>query len=102
MAIQMPILNKEGLVKAVAADTGLSNAEVAKVVESLQETIISTVASGQEVKLMGFLSIEPTVRAPRSYKNPRTGEEIEVGESSSIRVRTMKHFRDRVSDSSNK
>lgn len=98
----MPILNKDGLVKAVAADTGLSAGDVTKVIESLQETVISTVASGQEVKLMGFLSIEPTVRAPRSYKNPRTGEEIEVGEAASIRVRTMKHFRDRVSEASKK
>lgn len=98
----MPILNKEGLVKAIATDTGLSSSDVAKVVESLQETIISTVASGQEVKLMGFLSVEPTTRAPRVYKNPRTGEDIEVAESASIRVRPMKNFRDRVSEAASK
>lgn len=96
----MPILNKEGLVKAVASETGLTAADVAKVIDSVQETIINTVASGQEVKLMGFLSIEPTVRAPRTYKNPRTGEDFVAPESSGVRVRPMKNFRDRVSDPS--
>jgi len=95
----MPILNKDGLVKAVAGETGLSNADVAKVIDAVQETIMSSVASGQEVKLMGFLSIEPTVRAPRTYKNPRTGEDIEMSESPGIRIRAMKNFRDRVTDS---
>ncbi len=94
----MPILNKEALAKTVAAETGISNADVAKVIDSIQETIISSVAGGQEVKLMGFLSIEPTVRAPRIYKNPRTGEDIAVDESAGIRIRPMKNFRERVAD----
>lgn len=92
----MPILNKSGLIDAVSKNTEIPAATVAKVIESLQETVMDTVASGVEVKLMGFLSIEPTVRSERQLKNPRTGEDILVPESKSVRVRAMKNFRDRV------
>lgn len=92
----MPILNKSGLIEAVSKSSDVPAGTVAKVVEAMQETIMSTVASGVEVKLMGFLSIEPTVRSERQLKNPRTGEDILVPESKSIRVRAMKNFRDRV------
>lgn len=92
----MPILNKSGLIEAISKSSELPVSTVAKVVESLQETIMATVASGMEVKLMGFLSIEPTTRSERQLKNPRTGEDILVPESKAIRVRAMKNFRDRV------
>jgi DNA-binding protein HU-beta len=92
----MPILNKSGLIDAVSKNTELPTAVVAKVIDSLQETVIETVADGTEVKLMGFLSIEPTTRSERNLKNPRTGEDILVPESKTVRVRAMKNFRDRV------
>lgn len=92
----MPILNKSGLVDAISKSSDVPQSVVAKVVEALQETIMDTVAGGVEVKLMGFLSIEPTTRSERNLKNPRTGEDILVPESKSIRVRAMKNFRDRV------
>lgn len=92
----MPILNKAGLVDAISKSSDVPQSVVAKVVEALQETIMDTVAGGVEVKLMGFLSIEPTTRSERQLKNPRTGEDILVPASKSIRVRAMKNFRDRV------
>lgn len=92
----MPILNKSGLVDAVSKATELPSNVVAKVVDSMQETIMDTVAHGVEVKLMGFLSIEPAIRSARQLKNPRTGEDILVPESKTVRVRAMKNFRDRV------
>lgn len=92
----MPILNKAGLIDAISKRTDVSNSTVAEVIDALQETVIDTVANGVEVKLMGFLSIEPTIRSARQLKNPRTGEDILVPESKAIRVRAMKNFRDRV------
>lgn len=95
------ILNKEGLAKAVNKNTDVPVADVLRVIESIQENIISSIVEGTEVKLMGFLAIEPTDRAPRVYKNPRTGEDIDVPASRGIRVRPMKNFRDRVAGNTN-
>lgn len=92
----MPILNKSGLIETISKSSDLPAEVVAKVVDSLQETVMDSVANGVEVKLMGFLSIEPTVRSERQLKNPRTGEDILVPASKAIRVRAMKKFRDRV------
>jgi len=92
----MSILNREGLAKIISKKTELPVNDVLNVLDSFQETVISHVASGDEVKMMGFLAIEPTTRAPRIYKSPRTGEDIEVPASRGIRVRPMKNFRDRV------
>lgn len=97
----MSILNKEGLAKAIAKDTELPLADVHKMLESMQNNIIDTVVEGREVKLMGFLSIEPTERGPRNYKSPRTGEDISIGPSRGIRLRPMKHFRDKVAGTQN-
>lgn len=97
----MPTLNREGLAKAVAKETGLPLADVNDVLSSIQENIINTVADGDNVKLMGFLAIEPTERGPRRYKSPRTGEDVTIGPSRGIRLRPMKHFRDRVAETLN-
>jgi len=92
----MPILNKADLVESISKNTAIEKAVVAKVVDALQETVMATVARGVEVKLMGFLAIEPSVRSARELKNPRTGETVEVPASKTVRVRAMKHFLDRV------
>jgi len=92
----MPILNKADLVESISKKTAVEKAVVTKVVDSLQEIVMDTVARGIEVKLMGFLAVEPSVRSARELKNPRTGETIEVPASKTVRIRAMKHFLDRV------
>ncbi len=95
----MPIMNKSGLVDAIASKTSLPSATVAQVIDELQETVMSEVASGTDVKLLGFLAIERVTRSERLFTNPKTGEQATVPEVNAVKVRAMKNFRDRVRES---
>jgi DNA-binding protein HU-beta len=47
-------MNKPELIEAIGDRTGLSRAATEKTVNALLETVIGTVAAGQEVSLVGF------------------------------------------------
>ena len=47
-------MNKEDLVNMIAAKTGLTKKDTMPILDSLTETIMETVASGDKVVLVGF------------------------------------------------
>lgn len=89
-------MKKEELIAAVAERTGETKAATARVIESLQDVIISEVAAGGDVKLTGFVSFEGATRAARTMRNPQNGESIEVAEKRVPRLKPGKRFRDEV------
>lgn len=90
------MLNKAALIGEVAERTGESKAATERFLAALQDVVIETVAGGDEVKLTGFAAFAPTTRAARRMKNPRTGEDISVPETKTVRIRPLKHFQDAV------
>lgn len=92
-------MNKATLVEEVATRTGESKAATERFLAALQDVVVSTVASGDSVRLTGFADFSPTVRAARNMKNPRTGEEIHVPETKTVRIRPLKTFQDTVKNS---
>lgn len=93
----MPILNKSALIDQLAEKTGQSKANAERFLLAFQDSIIESVAKGDDVKLTGFASFEPVVRAPRTMKDPRTGDKLEVPEKKSVRIRPLKRFKDAIS-----
>lgn len=89
-------MTKDELINTIAESTGETKAAVSRVVASLQDEIIGAVAKGDEVSLTGFVAFTPAVRAARTMRNPRTGEEIQVPETKVVKIRAMKRFRDEV------
>jgi len=71
-------LNKTELVAKVAADTGLSQAAVASVVDGVFAAVAETVAKGDKVSIPGWVTFETATTAARTGRNPRTGEEISI------------------------
>ena len=66
-------MNKSELVKAVAAQVELPQAEVAKVLDAALEAAVEAVKKGEGLQLVGYLSVGVANRAARVSKNPRTG-----------------------------
>lgn len=95
----MPVLNKPAIVASIAEKTGSSKADAERFLNAFQDTVIDAVSEGSEVKISGFVAFSAVTRKARVMKSPRTGEDIEVPESTAPRVRALKHFRDRVSES---
>ena len=71
-------MNKNDLVAAVAAGTGLSKSDSAKVVDSVIDSITGALRSGSEVRLVGFGTFSVKNRRASMGRNPRTGERIHI------------------------
>ena len=71
-------MNKTELVEAIAQDSGLSNADARKAVESFITTVQSTLTSGDEIALTGFGKFSVAERGARTGRNPQTGEEVQI------------------------
>ena len=64
-------MNKGGLVGEVARRTGLSKAEVARVVDASIDSIRDSVVKGERVTLADFGTFERKHRNERIARNPR-------------------------------
>ena len=89
-------MNKSELVAKVAAETGFSQADAGRAVESVLSGIASTLSAGNEARIAGFGTFAVSSRGARMGRNPRTGESIEVKASKSVRFRPAKALKDAV------
>lgn len=71
-------MNKNDLISAVAATSGLTKADAAKAVDGVFDAITAALKAGDDVRLIGFGSFGVTERGAREGKNPRTGEKIAI------------------------
>ncbi len=89
-------MNKEQLVKAIAAKTDQPQSVVTKILNAITDTIVETVADGDKVTLVGFGSFEPRPRKERNGKNPQTGETITIPATTVPAFSAGKIFKDKV------
>ena len=71
-------MNKAELIQAIADKTGQTKVATEKTLNALLETVIDTVAQGQEVALVGFGSVNLAHRSARQGRNPSTGKAINI------------------------
>lgn len=77
--MQKEVWNKADLINALRQKRPeLSKQEVKVLVEDLMETVMEVVAQGGQVRLSGFGKFEAVDRAPRTGRNPHTGEEVPI------------------------
>ena len=74
-------MTKKELISAVAAKTGSGKANAEHVVGALIEVISDTLKKGESLSLPGFGSFQVRVRAARTGRNPKTGEELKIAAS---------------------
>ncbi len=70
--------------------------DVNLVVDTLLEEISNALAAGDRVEIRGFASFSTRQRAPRTARNPKTGELVKLDERSSVYFRAGKELRDRL------
>ncbi len=79
-------MNRSELVAAVAAESGLSQADVNRVVDGLFSVLSDAVGKGTKVSIPGWISVERTARAARTGRNPQTGETIQIAASNGVKI----------------
>ena len=71
-------MNRAEVVGRVAKDSGLTKADVDRVLGSLIENVSRSLKKGEKVKLVGFGTFDVARRRARSVLNPRTGAPIRI------------------------
>ncbi|MCB0343290.1 MAG: HU family DNA-binding protein [Bdellovibrionales bacterium] len=91
------MLNKAELIEKLAEKTKTTKTQSENILDAAIEIIQSTVASGTEVKLVGFGTFDRSSRRERNGRNPKTGESIVIPASTVPRFRPGKEFKEKVS-----
>lgn len=73
-------MNKDELIRSASANSGIPICHLEKTLEAIEEAVIGALEAGERVKLVGFGTWEAKHRAPRTGRNPQTGERVEIPE----------------------
>lgn len=84
------------LIARLAADHRLSRDDAERAVAAILDTVASALAAGRRVELRGFGAFSVRSRPPRSGRNPRTGEAVEVGSKAAPFFKSGKELRERL------
>lgn len=89
-------MNKQDLIAVVAEAGDLPKAKAGEVVDAVFEAIESALKKQQEVRLVGFGTFSTSTRKAGTGRNPRTGEEITIPASTTVRFKAGKGLKDAV------
>ena len=71
-------MNKAELIAGIAEDTGVTRADVLKVLDGFIEEVTRTLKRGDRVALVGFGTFAVSKRKARTGRNPQTGAAIKI------------------------
>ena len=71
-------MTKAELVEEVSEKTGLPKKQAEIVVNTVFESIVETLTTGEKIELRGFGSFRIRQRDSRMGRNPKTGEKVDV------------------------
>jgi DNA-binding protein HU-beta len=71
-------LNKTDLVDILSKETGSLKKDAEQLLNVLMNTVISHVAAGEKVTLVGFGTFEARHRKARTGRNPKTNEPLTI------------------------
>lgn len=89
-------MTKRELVIRVANKLGMTQSDVARVVEGTFEAISEALAEGKRWELRDFGVFEVKTRASRIGRNPRTGDQVPVPERRVVTFRPGKKMKEVV------
>ena len=71
-------MTKADVIARVASQTGLSKVDVREVVEGFIDSVKVALKKEDPLEIRGFGTFYVVERAPRTARNPRTGEEVKI------------------------
>lgn len=89
-------MNKQAIVEAVHGVLGGTKADAERAVDTMVDSIISSLKKGDEVSIAGLGIFSAKQRAARTARNPRTGESIQVPAMRVPKFRAAKGLKDAV------
>ncbi len=89
-------MNKADLVSVIAEAGELSKAKAGDVLDAVFEAVQKALKQKLEVRLVGFGTFSTSKRKAGKGRNPRTGEEIKIAATTTVRFKAGKALKDAV------
>lgn len=80
-------MNRSELISEVARLTGSTKVKAEQNVNAVVSTMADALSQGETIRLEGFASLQPGVRASRVGTNPHTGATIQLDPKPYVRVK---------------
>ena len=89
-------MNKSDLIVELMEKTGMQRRDVENIVSEFCGLVIGCLAQGEKVSFSGFGTFEPRTRAAHTGRDPRTGEMIEIRQTSTVAFRPGKALKEAI------
>ena len=94
----MPTVTRAVLTDAVHEEIGLPRREAAEFVDAFIEIICKRLEAGETVKISGFGSFMLRDKAPRTGRNPKTGETAPISARCLVMFRASHVLKQRIDE----
>jgi len=91
-------MTKADIIESVYEQIGFSKREAADVVETVFETMKSTLANGEKIKVSGFGNFVVRSKRARVGRNPQTGDVITISERRVLTFKPSQVLKDALND----
>ncbi|MBF0420833.1 MAG: HU family DNA-binding protein [Magnetococcales bacterium] len=89
-------MNLTDLKKSVSDATGMKQDDAEKVIKAMTAAIEDALKAGDSVIFVGFGTFQVAERPARKGRNPRTGQEIQIAASKSVKFKPGKTLKEAV------
>jgi DNA-binding protein HU-beta len=87
-------MNKQEFVTYIATQHDCTKVEAEKAIDIFTSSVIDVIGQGDEISLVGFGNFYVSKVAPRSGRNPRSGEVIQINAYNQPKFKTGKKLKD--------
>jgi len=91
-------MTKSELIKTVAKQASLTEAQPNEAVKALTDVITAALAKGEKVQLPGLFTAETVERPARNGRNPRTGESMTIPAHKAVKISASSTLKKAVAD----
>jgi DNA-binding protein HU-beta len=89
-------LNRSELISEIASKTGQTKKDATETLDAAVNVIMSEIAKGNKVQILGFGTFELRCRKERKGRNPSNGKEIQIPAKNAPAFKPGTEFKKRV------
>lgn len=87
-------MTKAELIEGLSNKLGINKGDAEKAINILLDDIVDALRRSDRVNISGFGTFSVSTRQPRTGRNPKTGEAIQISASRSAKFKAGKQLRD--------
>lgn len=97
----MTALTKQTIIEKISTKNNHSPSQAKDTIETLLETIKSTLAPGEDIMITGFGKFQVNEKAPRKGRNPATGRTMMLDKKKVVTFKLSGNLKDQINMAKN-